>query len=152
LNVAQLYRHFDKSGTLLYVGISISAVRRLAQHKTKAAWFPAIALIEVEHFPNRAAAQRAEVAAIIKERPKYNLAHSVVPASPPPEPASPLSRVARRLLEKRAVLRFDDAARYLDLTRDELRFALSSGLGPKGGWFPGRNAGTFGLGAPTRSI
>ena len=37
--MAELYRHFDRLGELLYVGISISTMRRLAQHKTQSAWF-----------------------------------------------------------------------------------------------------------------
>ena len=80
--MAELYRHFDKQGALLYVGISVSTMRRLAQHKSAAAWFSAIAYVEVEHFTTRAAAQRAEIKAIKKERPRHNLTHSVV-VSPP---------------------------------------------------------------------
>jgi hypothetical protein len=80
--VAELYRHFDEQGALLYAGISTSTVRRLAQHKTKAAWFSSIAHIEVKRFPTRAAAQRAEIKAIKRERPRYNLTHSVT-TSPP---------------------------------------------------------------------
>jgi predicted GIY-YIG superfamily endonuclease len=98
MNVAELYRHFDKLGTLLYVGISASTVRRLAQHKTKAGWFTAIARVEVEHFANRAAARQAEIKAIKRERPKYNLTHSVAPYPPTAQQTtqSGIDTVARR--------------------------------------------------------
>ena len=96
--MAELYRHFDEQGALLYVGISISTVRRLAQHKTKAAWFSSIAHIQVKRFPTRAAARQAEIKAIIRERPKYNLAHSVTPSPPTMQPPtqSGIDTIARR--------------------------------------------------------
>ena len=52
-----LYRHFTADGTLLYVGISLSALNRLGQHRQNAEWFDKIARVEIEHFPTRAAAQ-----------------------------------------------------------------------------------------------
>jgi hypothetical protein len=84
--MAELYRHFDESGALLYVGISTSTLSRLTQHRTNALWFSAIASVKVEHFPTRAAAQRAEIEAIKKERPKYNIVHSTQPSPPRPKP------------------------------------------------------------------
>ena len=68
----QLYRHFDAAGDLLYVGISLSAVGRLAQHRSSADWFDQIAKIEIEQFETRDLALAAEAAAINAERPKYN--------------------------------------------------------------------------------
>ena len=61
----QLYRQFDRDGTLLYVGVSLSAEARRSRHKrVKARWFDQIALIEVETFSTREAALAAETAAI----------------------------------------------------------------------------------------
>ena len=37
-----LYRHFAADGSLLYVGISLSALNRLGQHKQNAEWFDKI--------------------------------------------------------------------------------------------------------------
>lgn len=69
----QLYRHFDDEGQLLYVGISLSAVNRLSQHKGSAQWFSKIAEVRVEKFSTREEALAAEKAAIISEKPKFNI-------------------------------------------------------------------------------
>lgn len=66
-----LYRHFDANGQLLYVGISLSAVGRLAQHRDKE-WFTAIATMTTEWFRSRDEAIFAEQAAIRDELPAYN--------------------------------------------------------------------------------
>lgn len=72
----ELYRHFDKDGGLLYVGISLSAVARLVQHKKTAGWADLIATITIEVFPTREEALMAEGVAILRERPRYNVAKS----------------------------------------------------------------------------
>lgn len=71
----ELYRHYDKDGTLLYVGISLSTVARLGQHKTYSRWFEKIDTIKIERYTSRKAALAAEKRAIKSERPKYNKAH-----------------------------------------------------------------------------
>jgi hypothetical protein len=71
----RLYRHFDNDGVLLYVGISLSAVRRLAQHRSQSPWFEEIATIRVEVYPSRAAALAAETRAIQTEAPRHNKKH-----------------------------------------------------------------------------
>jgi hypothetical protein len=68
----QLYRHFDTEGRLLYVGISLSTVSRLSQHKDTSEWFAAISRVTVERFPTRKDALLAEAAAIATEAPSYN--------------------------------------------------------------------------------
>ena len=68
-----LYRHFDKDGRLLYVGISLSALSRLAQHREHRHWFDAIARVEIQSYPTRQAAREAERESIRKERPEYNI-------------------------------------------------------------------------------
>jgi hypothetical protein len=67
-----LYRHFDAEGRLLYVGISLSAVHRLAQHRASA-WFASIATVTIETFPSRAGAAEAERLAIQTEGPLHNI-------------------------------------------------------------------------------
>jgi hypothetical protein len=69
----QLYRHFDKSGNLLYVGISFSSVHRLSTHRATAGWFKKISRIEIENFSSREAAMLAERLAIENECPSYNI-------------------------------------------------------------------------------
>jgi len=67
-----LYRHFDKDGLLLYVGISLSAIERLRSHRRYAVWYRDIATIAVERFPTRWEALLAERVAIEDEKPLHN--------------------------------------------------------------------------------
>lgn len=67
----KLYRHYDTDGALLYVGISLSAISRLKQHR-KSAWTDRIARVEISTYPNRAAALRAEAWVIATEMPRFN--------------------------------------------------------------------------------
>lgn len=69
----ELYRHFDKSGRLLYVGISYTAISRLVGHRSNAHWFDEIVRIEIERFQTREAAAKAELEAIKNEKPLHNL-------------------------------------------------------------------------------
>jgi hypothetical protein len=68
-----LYRHFDENGNLLYVGISLSAVARLVQHRGRSGWFPRIARVEIERHSSRHEALEAERNAITQERPMFNV-------------------------------------------------------------------------------
>jgi len=72
--VCQLYRHYDDKDNLLYVGISLSALMRLMQHKDSSDWFLNIAKVTIETFPTREKALDAETQAIIKEKPIHNIA------------------------------------------------------------------------------
>lgn len=78
-----LYRHFDSAGSLLYVGISNDALRRLCQHKERSHWQPQIARVEVEWLPDREAALKAEADAIVSENPAWNIAGRNEPSRPP---------------------------------------------------------------------
>ena len=72
-----LYRHFDAEGTLLYVGISLSAVSRLSQHvKATYDWTKDIKTVTIEKFDSRPSALRAERNAIKTEKPLYNKNHN----------------------------------------------------------------------------
>jgi predicted GIY-YIG superfamily endonuclease len=68
-----LYRHFAGDGCLLYVGISLSAINRLAQHREHSEWFQQIRKVTINTFPNREAARIAESYAIKTENPIFNL-------------------------------------------------------------------------------
>lgn len=71
-----LYRHFAADGSLLYVGISLSPIARLCQHRETSGWYGEIARVEVEWHPNREAALAAEKAAIQAEGPRHNVIHA----------------------------------------------------------------------------
>lgn len=81
--IQQLYRHFNNKNELLYVGISLSAVARLSQHKKHANWFNTITRVEIETFDTRMQVVKAEKIAIKAERPLYNIIHNK--KSPTPE-------------------------------------------------------------------
>jgi hypothetical protein len=68
-----LYRHFDSEGCLLYVGISLSAIARLAAHRVRSSWFNRIARVEIKRFPSREDAEAAELEAIRTEKPLHNI-------------------------------------------------------------------------------
>lgn len=72
-----LYRHYDKDGVLLYVGISLCQAMRLNQHSYDAEWFADIANVTLEQFPTRQEAEQAEIKAIQSEKPLHNKAYSL---------------------------------------------------------------------------
>ena len=67
-----LYRFFDISGRLLYVGITMNYERRLEKHRCRQ-WWPAVAATKVEWFSGREAAKSAERSAICHEEPIHNI-------------------------------------------------------------------------------
>lgn len=70
-----LYRHYNSSDELLYVGISLSALQRLGQHAEHSAWFGSISRVTIEHYETRQLALDAEREAVIRERPLHNVHH-----------------------------------------------------------------------------
>lgn len=67
-----LYRMFNESGELLYVGITEVGVARWRQHQREKGWFNEVRTFTVETFPDREAVAEAELRAIREEHPKYN--------------------------------------------------------------------------------
>ena len=66
-----LYRHFNKGGALLYVGITNNPSARWSQHRDKT-WWPEVASSAYEHFKSRHDLQQAEREAIRREQPLWN--------------------------------------------------------------------------------
>lgn len=77
-----LYRAFDSADRLLYIGASINRFKRVDYHFSHQPWANEIATIRFEPVAAKTGDElaRAEIAAIKKERPKYNCTHN--PASP----------------------------------------------------------------------
>jgi predicted DNA-binding transcriptional regulator AlpA len=73
--MAELYRHYDRDGVLLYVGISASTFTRVKQHKSESHWFRRITAITIEHFETMSQAAESERLAIKSEKPLYNKTH-----------------------------------------------------------------------------
>lgn len=71
--MSKLYRHYDKDGTLLYVGVSGNPDKRLKQHRYASRWSELIEKMEIQKFASLKDALEAEKKAIIDERPLYNI-------------------------------------------------------------------------------
>lgn len=86
-----LYRFYDADGTLLYIGISKSAIARMAQHADDKSWWHDVARMEVERIAGqRRNAEQAERHAIATEKPKHNIVHNT--GSPRPVKPTPKNR------------------------------------------------------------
>ena len=72
MSMHTLYRFYDASDTLLYIGITGNMPARMAQHRADKSWWPEVSVIRLEQFQSRAELQSAERESIRIERPKYN--------------------------------------------------------------------------------
>lgn len=68
-----LYRWWDSSGHLLYVGKSVSVFARIAQHRRGSAFYSAAATMTMEHYPSAGELAVAELSAIMSDNPLYNV-------------------------------------------------------------------------------
>jgi predicted GIY-YIG superfamily endonuclease len=69
-----LYRCFDATGRLLYVGITGHMENRFSQHRRASSWFSECTRVTNEGFASRQEAVAAERKAISEERPLHNVA------------------------------------------------------------------------------
>lgn len=69
-----LYRLYDASGDLLYVGIAGNPGRRFEQHAKDKPWWALVSYCQLEHFDSRPAAASAERQAINRDAPRFNVA------------------------------------------------------------------------------
>jgi hypothetical protein len=74
--MTDLYRFYDTTDQLLYVGISIHAAQRAGQHRHASPWWSDAVRMEVERYPDRSSAEDAERRAIINEHPLHNVVHN----------------------------------------------------------------------------
>lgn len=81
MSTTYLYRHFGKDGALLYIGIASDENRRRKQHLKSSPWFCIVHTIEIEEWHSRELAERMETAAIIREKPIYNISDSTSPGN-----------------------------------------------------------------------
>jgi len=77
-----LYRYYDSEDHLLYVGVSLHAIQRMAQHRQEKPWYEEVTRVDIEYYPSRAEAERAERFAIQQERPQHNIQHAIVDGEP----------------------------------------------------------------------
>lgn len=150
-----LYRTFDASGVLLYIGISKNFGTRWKQHARVQPWWPDIQRQTVEWYPDWDVAHAAEVAAIRTENPRFNVMHAVHtekvrarrgPARrPKPKPAPVSARdveIKRILIEAQA-----DYAETRDTAYGRRRRAVTRARSE--GWSKYKIAATLGVKAPT---
>jgi predicted GIY-YIG superfamily endonuclease len=124
-----LYRHFDNNGTLLYVGISLSTLNRLAQHREHAHWFTEIKRVEIERFQSRQEALSAERAAIQREKPLHNLKRPSIKEQKAVELRADESRadLLQQFVRFNPIYSLTDAARFLQVSTNALRHAIENG-------------------------
>ena len=75
-DINTLYRFFDGSGVLLYVGITIDPPSRFRAHGAVKEWWGQVRRIELEQFISRKAVLHAEREVIRSEGPLFNVMHS----------------------------------------------------------------------------
>lgn len=68
---AAVYRLYDETGALLYIGSSYDPAKRCEAHRRKP-WWPRVVQRTEEWHPNRGVAYRLETEAISTEGPKFN--------------------------------------------------------------------------------
>lgn len=68
-----VYRVFDATDRLLYVGCSVDVEQRMANHEGASPWFVFHARVETVSYPTRAEAEHAEANAIASEHPRWNI-------------------------------------------------------------------------------
>ncbi len=71
-DLTSLYRHYDRDGTLLYVGVTQAPMTRAKRHKEESPWGHLIAIITIDDYPTKDEAEAAEADAILAEHPIYN--------------------------------------------------------------------------------
>jgi hypothetical protein len=67
-----MYECFDLADTVIYVGSSYNAKKRIGAHRRTAEWWPEVHRTETTAFPTRLAAMMAEQRVITVDRPRYN--------------------------------------------------------------------------------
>lgn len=117
----QLYRHYNNEGDLLYIGISLSSIARLMQHRRKAAWFDEIANIEIETFDSLQDCKAAEKRAIRNEGPRHNIVYN----------GDSWPRLPDDTEENLPGMSLAEAAAYLDSPPSFVNSLLRGGYGPK---------------------
>jgi predicted GIY-YIG superfamily endonuclease len=122
-----LYRHFDKDGALLYVGVSLSAVHRLAQHRDASHWYAEIASVKIERFTDRKEALTAERAAITAENPRHNLYRPSVKEVARTRADDSRQDLVRRLVQFNPLYSLENAAVVLQCGKTAIDRLINSG-------------------------
>lgn len=71
-----VYKLWDETGALLYIGISDRGPVRLAEHHHRKPWFVDVERVEFERYESRWASEERERHLIRTLRPRYNIQHN----------------------------------------------------------------------------
>lgn len=71
-----VYRYYDASGLLIYVGITKTGISRNRQHNADKEWWAFVASQDIEHHDSWEAAHADEIRLIKKYRPPFNKQHN----------------------------------------------------------------------------
>ena len=118
--VTYVYRLFNESDELLYVGITKNTKARFTQHSKDKPWWAEVETSRVVQFRTLALALAEESTAILWEQPKYNLAiptlarHDLLQARAEVDPLASLDMTQRLELA-------ESATRDLGLARAEIK-------------------------------
>lgn len=67
-----VYRCYDLTERLIYVGATSNLFGRLASHRSRSWWAPQVEKVKATTYPDRSSALAAERAAISDENPRWN--------------------------------------------------------------------------------
>jgi len=85
-----VYRIYGTDDNLLYVGVTVNFRTRLQWHKNRGTWPDSeYGRHELTWYDNRPEAESAELAAILTENPRYNMAGGLAADRVPPRPGRP---------------------------------------------------------------
>lgn len=111
-----IYRFYDASERLLYIGITENPRARFADHESKKPWWKDVTRHSIEWRETREEAEAAELEAIRAERPVWNVAGSPCP------PERPLDPWIRAAIERGDVTSVSDARTNLTEVVERVKF------------------------------
>jgi len=113
-----VYRHFDRSGTLLYIGCtSDTGKRETLRRNSGVEWANSIASTQIEGFDNKRQALDAERAAIESERPLFNVRYAKPLPPRPPRSIVEIHGYALRVIREARGRKVADLCESLDVDR-----------------------------------
>jgi predicted GIY-YIG superfamily endonuclease/predicted transcriptional regulator len=122
-----LYRYFAADGSLLYIGIAFDPDARAEQHARNAhdTWWPQAATRTDEWFDSRRDAEFAEIDAIAKERPRFNVRDN-------PHAPQAIQRIDRARAARKELLPQEASFKHYMRVAELIRSRIASGeLPPK---------------------
>jgi hypothetical protein len=112
---------------LLYVGVSLSALHRLGQHRDHAHWYAKIKRVEIEQFQTRKEALAAEKAAIQREGPLYNVKRYSPPRDERRGAKESKDDLIDRIVRFNPIYSVEQAAKFLGLRPRYVKNAIARG-------------------------